>query len=279
MNVWVSVDLEGVTGLVSEREMYADREDFAIARRLMTSDANAAIAGAFDAGARTVVVCDSHGPARTLLVEELDPRATLIRGGTKPWRMVEGLDRDVDAAFLVGYHGRAGVGPAVLSHTWSGDELLDLKIGGAPAGEIRLVSSVAGHHGVPVVLVTGDDVACAEAEATLPGVRTAEVKRAIDRFAAEVRHPDVTRPLIREAAARALREREDWHVLEAARPFEIAVVWASPSVAAHCALIPGVRQVSDREVAYTGETVLDAYRTFVAMSIVAGSVAPHPPYG
>jgi D-amino peptidase len=192
--------------------------------------------------------------------------------------MAEGLDTGVDAAFLVGYHARAGVGPGVLNHTWSGRELLDVRLGGRPIGEIALIAAVAGHHDVPVVLVTGDDVCCAEAAAELPGVRTAQVKRAIDRFAAEVRHPDVTRPLIREAAARALREREAWAVAVAPDPARIEVAWSSTTIAVHCALIPGVQQTGEREVAYTGTDVLDAYRTFIAMTIIAGSLAPHPPY-
>src|SRR5918992_6153816 len=127
-------------------------EDYPIARRLMTGDANAAIAGAFDAGATEVVVCDSHGPARTLLVEELDSRATLVRGLHKPGKMVEGLDSSFDAVCLVGYHARAGAAHGILNHTWLGKEIQDVWLNGEPAGELRLVAAVAGHFGVPVVL-------------------------------------------------------------------------------------------------------------------------------
>ena len=112
MKVFIAVDLEGVSGLTDADEMYAGRPGFDVAQRLMTGDANAAIAGAFDGGATEVVVCDAHGPGRTLLVEDLDPRAVLTRGRSKPMRMVEGLDASFDLVFLVGMHGRSGVGPA-----------------------------------------------------------------------------------------------------------------------------------------------------------------------
>ena len=203
MKVFVSVDLEGITGTADAREM-SPGDDYEAARRWMTREANAAIAGAFDGGATDVVVCDSHSRARNLLLDDLDPRATLIRGRHKPRRMVEGLDETYDAALLIGFHARAGAGPGVLNHTWVGRELQALRIDGEPAGEIALIARICAHHGVPITLVTGDDVACSEARALLGEVETVAVKRSIDRYAVETEHPSVSAPRIEGAAKRAV---------------------------------------------------------------------------
>jgi D-amino peptidase len=279
VKVFISIDLEGVTGLTDAREMDFGHEDYPTARRLMTGDANAAIAGAFDAGATEVVVCDSHGPARTLLVEELDSRATLIRGLHKPGKMVEGLDSSFDAMLLVGYHARAGAAHGILNHTWLGKEIHDVWLNGEPAGELRLVAAVAGHYGVPVVLVTGDDVCCAEASELLPHAHAVQVKEAVDRFAARVTHPDVTRPLIRDGAARALLDESARRPLRLSGPAVIEVEWSSTSIAHLCELIPGVTSTASRRSHVESPDVVEAFRAFVAMSILAGAASDQLPYG
>src|SRR6478735_5299047 len=148
--VLVSVDMEGVSGIVHTSEVNPDRYDYERGRALMTAEANA-------------VVADAHGPFRNLLPEQMDRRARLVRGKPRPLGMVAGLDGDVDAVLLIGYHARAGVGPGVIAHTMSG-EVLDVRVDGRSLGEIGLNGALAGHFGVPVVMLSGDDVACAEFE-------------------------------------------------------------------------------------------------------------------
>lgn len=277
MRVFLSVDLEGVTGVTDVNEMSAGRDAYASAQRLMTADANAAIEGALAGGADEVVVCDSHNQARNLLVEELHPAAVLVRGQFKPARMMEGLDASFAAALFVGYHARAGSDPGVLNHTWIGKELIDVRIGGEPAGELHLNALVAGAHGVPVVLVTGDDVACREAEGVVAGVRTVAVKRAIDRFAAAVEHPSRTGPRIRAAAEEAVRARTEIDPLRVEGPVELAVEWASTHVAKACSLIPGVEQ-DGRVSRYRAPDVLTLRDVFVVMTTVAVATSHQPPY-
>ncbi|HJM75103.1 MAG TPA: M55 family metallopeptidase, partial [Dehalococcoidia bacterium] len=117
VGVMISVDMEGVAGVVHTDHTRRDGLDYSLARSLMTGEANAAIAGAFDAGAETVVVNDSHGTMRNLLPEELDPRAMLISGSPKPLLMMQGVDEPkIEAALCIGYHPRAN-SPGVLDHT------------------------------------------------------------------------------------------------------------------------------------------------------------------
>jgi D-amino peptidase len=278
MRVFVSVDLEGVTGTTDAREM-SPGDDYETARRWMTAEANAAIAGAFEGGAGEVVVCDSHSRARNLLLDELDPRAKLIRGRHKPRRMVEGLGPTFAAVLLVGFHARAGAGPGVLNHTWVGRELQNLRIDGEPAGEIALISRVCRRHGVPIALVTGDDVACAEAEELLGEIETVAVKRSIDRYAVETEHPSVTTGRIEAAAKRAVEGLAGLQAEPDAGPLEMEAEWNSTSIAALCALVPGVEVAADpRVVRWRAADAVEALDVFVVLTTLAAASAEQAPY-
>ena len=167
MKVFISVDMEGVTGVTDPEDVLPDGADYARGRVFMTGDANAAILGAYDAGADEVLVNDSHWTMRNLLLEDLDPRARMIKGFQKPMCMVQGLDASYDAAVFVGYHSCAGTEGGVLNHTLLGKEVQNLLLDGEPIGETRLNALVAGELGVPVAFVAGDDKVCQEARAVL----------------------------------------------------------------------------------------------------------------
>ena len=167
MKVFISVDMEGITALTDPEDVLPDGMDYARGRMMMTGDANAAILGAFDAGATEVIVNDSHWIMRNLLIEHLDPRAKLIKGFHKPMCMLQGVDETIDAAVFVGYHSCAGTESGVLAHTLLGKEVHNLLLNGQPIGETRLNALLAGHFGVPVAFVAGDDTVCREAKAVL----------------------------------------------------------------------------------------------------------------
>ncbi len=271
MKVFVSVDMEGITGITESAEMTVGGRDHERARGLMARDANAAVAGAFDGGATEVVVCDAHSQASNLVPEAIDARAQVVRGRPKPGRMVDGLDASFGALLCVGFHERAGGGDGVLNHTWAGAELLDVRLNGEPAGELRLLAAVAGDSGVPLALVTGDDRCCAEARSVAPHVRTARVKTALDRFAARLEHPDATGPRIRAEAAAAVRGAAAMAPTVLEPPVRLDVAWASTSIAAECALVPGAHRTGPRSTAFVGESATAAYRALVVLGIVAAS--------
>jgi D-amino peptidase len=193
MKVFVSVDMEGVTGITDPEDVLPDRADYQRGRVFMTGDANAAIRGAYDGGATEVLVNDSHWTMRNLLLEQLDPRARLIKGLQKPMCMVQGLDASFDAAVFVGYHSCAGTEHGVLNHTLLGKEVQNLLLDGEPIGETRLNALIAGELGVPVAFVAGDDTVCREAQAVLGAdLPTFAVKDGIDMLVACCLHPEVT---------------------------------------------------------------------------------------
>src|SRR6185312_2540008 len=180
MKVYMSVDIEGVAGVVDRLHgSLTGGAEYALGRRLMTLETNAAIEGALEAGATEIVVNDSHGPMINLLPEELNPKATLIQGRLKHLFMVEGLDDSFDAMFLVGYHASAGIRDGVLNHAFHPYEL---RYNGTVWSETGLNASVAGYFGVPVALVTGDDAAIRDSEALLPPHVGVSVKRGISRL-------------------------------------------------------------------------------------------------
>ncbi len=277
MRVHISIDMEGVGGVAIGADTTAGTPQYAQCQQLMTAECNAAIEGCFDAGVSEVLVNDAHGTHSNLLQELLDPRVSVVRGRSKPLGMLQGIDTGCDAAMFVGYHARAGGGDGVLSHTMRSRDLADVFLDTLPAGELRLNAVLAGTFGTPVVLVTGDDVLCAEAREVLGDVEAVEVKKAIDKYAALSVHPSVARQRIREGAARAVRRLGDFSPYELEPPVMLRVRWSSTSTAALCANIPGVTRVAPREVAYTSSDFPTLYRLLrVFLSLAASAVAADP---
>ena len=273
MRVLVSADMEGVSGVVHPDDVEPGTVSYAEFRHVMTSDVNAAIAGLFDAGASQVVVNDAHYTMRNLVVTDLDPRVTYIRGSQKPLGMIEGLLDDrgqpaVDAVAFVGYHAGAGQ-PGVLAHCHLGNSITGVRFGGAVMSEGRMNAAVAAEFGVPLVLVTGDDITCADARAYAPGVSTAQVKRAITRYTAHLESLSVAQARIRAAAAAGLAARPAPATV--LPPFEIEVDFDAAHLADAAVRLPGVRRSSHLQVVATGTTMLEAYQIFRLVALIAAT--------
>ncbi|RMB82175.1 M55 family metallopeptidase [Streptomyces shenzhenensis] len=275
MRIYLSVDMEGITGLVDRDDVQPDGRDYERGRSMMAQDVNAAVRGALAAGATDVLVNDAHGPMRNLLPESLHPAARLVRGKPKQMGMLEGLTASHDAMICVGYHSRAGA-LGVLSHSFMGHEIEDIWLDGSPVGEIGLAQATAAALGVPVAVLTGDDVACAEATSWDDRIAAVPVKYAHDRFAAELRPEAEARQAIEDTVAAALTPLP-------LRPAAIAddvtltVRWQSSSVAATLPGIPGVTATDSRTVQASGQLPY-LYRQFGIWMRVATSMTNQPPY-
>jgi D-amino peptidase len=271
VRVYISVDMEGIAGVVHESQTDPTTPAFAAEygrfRRLMTAEANAAVAGALAAGATRVVVNDSHWFMRNLLAEELHQAAELIAGDPKPRSMVQGIDGGFDAALFIGYHARAGTRNAILDHTYA-DRIHDVRLNGKAVGELGLNAALAGAHGVPVALVSGDAALAAEAKDLLgDGVATVVVKQAMSRHAARSVAPAVACRMIREAVTRALRRKHAPFVVTA--PVALEVDFAQTIHADMAELCPGATRPAGRTVAFTHEDyreVFRAWRTLLNLS-------------
>jgi D-amino peptidase len=269
MKVLIATDMEGITGVTAPDDVKPGTPAHERFRRLFMDDVNAAIAGAFDGGAAEVVVNEGHNVMRNLMIEDLDDRAQLISGHQKPLIMVEGVDRGVDLVFFVGYHGPFGA-PGVLSHMFLGKGVFEIKLNGETCSEGRMNAMLAGTFGVPVGLVTGDDVACADAQRFIPGVSTVVVKEAIDRYVAICHPPARTGRMIRDAAAAACRNAATYRPLVLDPPYRFELTVTNPSSAGRAALVPGVERLDTRTVAWSFDAFRDAYDAFVVVIMMVG---------
>ena len=203
MKVFLSTDMEGTAGVVDWEQCVGHSEEAVIGRKLLLDEVNAAIEGALEGGATEIVVNDSHSSMRNFPPGALAGGASYISGSHKPLYMMQGLDDSFDAVLFISYHGSIGA-PAGLSHTYSPRVVVEARLDGVVTGEAGINALVAAHHGVPVVLVTGDRIACEETAALIPGVHQAVVKEPVSRSAAHSLHPAKACELIREMAQRAV---------------------------------------------------------------------------
>jgi D-amino peptidase len=273
MRVYISVDMEGVAGVVHEDQ--TDPVDPRHAgeynrfRRLMTAEANAAIEGALAAGAERVLVNDSHWLMMNLLAEELHPAAELLSGGPKARSMVEGIELGFDAAFFVGYHARAGVGHAIIDHTYT-SVVHEVRLNGRPVGELAINAALAGTYGVPVALVSGDQAVAAEAREVLGGeVEAVVVKEAVGRFAARSLAPSEACRRIREGATAALRRPHA--PLRLASPIRLEVEFQLTHMADMAELAPGSVRTAGRTVAFTHDDYREVFRAWRALMNLASA--------
>ncbi|MFF0163666.1 M55 family metallopeptidase [Streptomyces sp. NPDC005263] len=275
MRIYISVDMEGVTGLVDADDVQPGGRDYERGRLMMAEDVNAAVRGAVAAGATDITVNDAHGPMRNILPETLHPAARLIRGRPKHMGMLEGLMPEHEAMVCVGYHSRAGA-LGVLSHSFMGHEIEDMWLDGRPVGEIGLAHATAAVIGVPVAVLTGDDCACGEMTEWDASVTTVVVKNARDRFAAELRPAEEARAAIEEAVATSLSTQRTTSAVRSDSS-TLTVRWQSASVASTLLGIPGVTSKDTRTVQAQGN-LPSLYRLFGVWMRVAASLTNQPPY-
>ena len=271
MKVLIAVDMEGITGVTTWDQVTPGHAEYARFRRLMTQDVNAAIRGALEAGADEVIVADGHWNASNILIEELDPRAKLNSGSPSPFSMMEGIDESIDAVFFIGYHARNGSPFAILDHTWSSRTVANIWLNELLTGEYGLNASLAGHFGVPVIMVSGDQTACAQMSELLGDVEIAVVKQATGRFAAECLAPQVSQQLIYDAACRAVGrlaegDMPDPFVLDT--PVRVTVEFFTSDMADRAAKIPFTQREGTR-VSLTAQDMASAYNGFRSMVMLA----------
>ncbi|MGH7509171.1 MAG: M55 family metallopeptidase [Gemmatimonadales bacterium] len=272
MRVYISVDMEGIAGVAHEDQTDPTESrhagEYNRFRRLMTNEANAAIAGALEAGATGVLVNDSHWSMRNLLAEELDPAAELLSGGPKRLSMVEGVDGGFDSAMFIGYHARAGTRHATIDHTYT-SRVYEARINGEPVGELALNAAMAGAHGVPIALVSGDQALAGEARTLLgKSVETVVVKEAVGRFAVRSLAPAVACERIRAGAVKALGRRHAPYTIPA--PIRLEVDFALTQMADMAELVPGSTRTGGRTVTYTDADYGEVFRAWRAMYNLAG---------
>ena len=262
LKVFISVDMEGVTGVVNSDDASRSGKDYDYFRQTMTREANAAIEGALAAGATEIIVRDSHGSALNLLPEMLHRSSKLIRdwsGG--PISMMEGIDDTYDAAIFVGYHAKAGTPDGVLDHTSSGD-VADVSVNGISLPETGYNALIAGHYDVPIVFVAGDKAVCDQARQLLGNVETVAVKQGIGAAAVNL-HPAVAREKIQAGVEKSLRNLDQYKPYKLSPPYTMVLKLKTEQAIHDGTFYPGAKRTGDWELTYVAKDVIElmlAYR-------------------
>ena len=263
MRVFISVDMEGATGVCHRDHLVPGGQDYEKARQWLTGDVNAAVEGAVAAGATDVVVADGHGTMRNILLDELHEAARLVTGPAqarnRPLGQVTGIeDGKYDAAMLIGYHTRAGTPGGLLAHTWVGALVAEIKLNDRPAGEALLNAAIFADFGVPVVFASGADDFCAEVRADLgEDLEVAPVKTTLGPSAVITLTPGRTGKLIRDAAERGLRSGRP--PLEVSRPVCIELRYHRPDMRER-GLELGGEPAGPCAILYRGENVVEVVK-------------------
>jgi len=271
MKVFVSVDLEGVSGIVDWAQCTRGGEDYELGRRLALAEVNAAIEGAQAAGATEILVNDAHSVMRNLAPDKLAGHASYVSGRFKPGYMMQGLDGSFDAIVFLGYHAAMPTA-GILSHTYNPGAIMDVRVNGVMAGEAGLNALVAQHHGVPVAVITGDQYVGPEAAPFCPGIRAAVVKESVSRSAAVNLHPERARAIIAEQVTAALRELPRLHPPAIDLPVTIDVDLATPDMAEQASWLRSVQRTGTRAVRFTDDDPLRAFQTFMTLVFLTRSL-------
>jgi D-amino peptidase len=263
--------MEGIAGVVDPEDIGPGQREYERNRKQITAETSAAVRGvyAYDPGAQ-VLVTEAHAAYRNLLPELLDRRAELLRGDPKPDGMMGGVGRDTDAVLMIGYHGKAGTPRSVLSHTVSGRVIADVRCDGRSLGELGLNVALAAHHGVPSVLVSGDDTVAAEAADVAPGMHAVVVKRALGIRAAALLHPDEACDRIEREVPAALADREKVRPLRFDGPVLLEVDVLRPNMAERALLMPGTELVGGCTIRYAAADFPTAYRIIELVALLGG---------
>ena len=272
--IYVSVDLEGIGGIVSTIQVgVVENAFYSEARRLMAGEANAVIEGINQAGG-LAVIGDSHGNELNIPIELLKGDFLLCCGQDKMLSMMGGMDDTYSGVILLGYHSRFGTPMAIMDHTYSPTTLRELKINGVPVGESEINAEVAGYFNVPVLMVSGDDVTMAQVRKSFPTIETVAVKKSIGRYSALCEPVDKVRKKLSEAAKMVTENIEKYGYLYKSKPpIRMEFAWNTAVMAELCTYVPGVVRVDERTTAYECSDYIEAFKLFTVFRRLASSVA------
>jgi D-amino peptidase len=277
VKIYISVDIEGVAGIVDRAQGSLPGIDYERGRRLMTQEAAAAVRGALAGGATEVWVSDSHGSngMRNIIVEDLPHDCWLISGDSRPMGQIEGLDGSFAALVMIGYHTRHGLS-GVLDHTISGREVYELKLNGRVVGEVGLNAAVAGHLGVPVVLVSGDHKLQGEVAEILPDAGYVTVKYAIGRHASKAMHPTKARQAIEDGVRAAVGRVRSIKPFVIGKPVRAELTFKHTSMADAAAGMAGTDRIGDLTVGITAPDAPAAYVQIMTAIHLGGHAVSAP---
>lgn len=257
MKIYISADMEGVVGVVTNEQLGPQGFEYARFREFMTQEVNAAIEGALAGGATQIVVSDSHGNGQNLLIEKLHSDVTLVRAWPRPLMMMQGIDETFAGAIFIGYHTGTTNSQGVRAHTISSARLADVRLKGTSVSEAGLNAAIAGHFNVPVIMISGDDAVVKETQALLGDVEGAVVKWASGFHSARTMMPQASYQLIRDKVLKAVRRIKDFKPYKLAPPIQVDVRFKNYRPSEVLSYLSIVERTDAHSIRFTGKDMVE----------------------
>jgi D-amino peptidase len=274
LKVYISADMEGVAGVVTGDQLGPTGFEYERFRAFMTAEVLAAIQGARDAGATTIVVSDSHGNGENLLIEQFPEDVTIVRSWPRPLAMMQGIDSSFAAAVFIGYHASTNSLTGVRAHTMSSATLTSVELNGVAMPESGFNAAIAGHFGVPVVAISGDDAAVAEAQRLIGGIEGAVVKRAVSFHAAATMTPQAAQKLIREKVKAGVARRAELRPYVLQKPIRLDISFKNYRQAELLAYLSVVERTGSHSIRFVGRDMVEATKFIEFMDEYSSTLVP-----
>src|SRR5262245_7037774 len=260
--VYISVDMEGIAGVVTGDQLGPPGFEYERFRGFMTDEALAAIEGARAAGATGFVVADSHGNGESLLIDRFPKDVTVVRSWPRPLAMMQGIDETFAAAIFIGYHSSTTNPEGIRAHTMSSANLADVRLNGSSVPEAGLNAALAGHFNVPILMISGDDAICKEATALLGNLETAVVKWAYGFHSARTLTPEAACDVIREKVAKALSRRQEFKPYKIKTPVQFEIRFKNYRPSEVLSYLSIIERTDAHSIKFVGKDMVEVSKFF-----------------
>jgi len=274
LKVYISADMEGVVGVVTGDHLGPGGFEYQKAREWLTEEVNTAIRAAKAAGATDIVVSDSHGNGENILLDRLPTDVRLVRSWPRPLMMMQGIDESFDAVLFIGYHASTTNPRGVRAHTMSSGTLTAIKLNGVAVPEAVINAAIAGHFGVPVVMISGDNVIIEEAGDLLGDLEGAVLKEAYGFHSAITVHPEVAYKIIHEKVTAALNRLDDFEPYRLEGPIRVEVSFKNYLPAELLSYLSIVDRVDSHSIGFTGEDMIEVSKFLAFLGRYSPDITP-----
>ena len=274
MKIYISVDMEGVVGVVTAEQLGPQGFEYQRFREFMTQEVNAAIEAAFQSGATEIVVSDSHGNGQNLLIEKLPSNVLLVRSWPRPLMMMQGIDESFAGAIFIGYHTGTTNPQGVRAHTLSSARLADVRLKGVSVSEAGINAAIAGHFNVPVIMISGDDAVVKETTALLGDVEGAVVKWSSGFHSAKTLMPEAAYELIREKVKKAMSRIKDFKPHKLATPIQLEVRFKNYRPSELLSYLSIVERTDAHSIRFTGKDMIEVSKFLEFITTYEPSLEP-----
>jgi D-amino peptidase len=274
MKIYISSDMEGVVGVVTQEQLGPSGFEYQRAREFMTEEVKAAIDAAFEAGATEIMVSDSHGNGQNLLIEKLPRNITLVRAFPRPLMMMQGIDETFDGVIFLGYHTGTTNPQGVRAHTMSSASLADVRLNGVSMPEAGVNAAIAGHFNVPVIMISGDDAIVKEATALLGDIEGAVVKWAYGFHSARTLMPEAAYELIRQKVKQAITRIKDFKPYKLRTPIQLDVRFKNYRPSEVLSYLPIVERTNSHSIKFAGKDMIEVSKFIEFIMTYSPSLEP-----